>query len=161
MITSWIVWLIAFLSWITPTSIDLPTIDQMDAQIIEVGFDAQGGMEAPHNPYDVGWWKYGAVAGEPGNAIYAAHVAMPWNGEATRGVFWDLKNLQVGDPVKIGRYEWVVSEVEIIEKNEIDLEYYFLRNEGEPQVVFFTCGGAWQNTANSYDSNVVVTLQLS
>ena len=55
------------------------------------------------------------------------------------------------------RFEIV--DVEIVVKDGLDLRPYFDRG-GEPRLVLITCGGDWDDSAQSYRSNVIVSARL-
>lgn len=62
-----------------PVHLRIPRIG-LDWPVIPVGRDVTGAMDAPQGPESAAswhegfWWKYGYLAGQPGNAVIAGHV---------------------------------------------------------------------------------------
>ena len=76
------------------------------------------------------------------------------------GVFFDLSELEPGDEVRIvdtdgAEQLFVVGARAIYEKHELPLDVLFSRG-GSPILTLITCGGGFNQTERSYDSNVVV-----
>ena len=73
-------------------------IDKIDvnAAVFPYGVDANRVPEVPLNADDVAWYNFSAPPGTGSNAVFAAHVT--WNG---RAVFYDLKDVQVGDSIML------------------------------------------------------------
>lgn len=130
----------------------------IDAPITESGVDSRSGqMEVPRNVQDVAWYRHGPSPGEPGSAVLAAHVDLASQG---RGVFFNLRTLQPGDVISVGYDDgstaWFqVSARTIYDKAQLPLDVIFSRT-GAPVLTLVTCGGGFNSTAQSYDSNVVV-----
>lgn len=126
-----------------------------------VGVAPDGQMEVPEDALRAGWYEFGPGAGaETGATVVAAHAG---SYITPRGPFYDLKGSEVGDRVTLVRtdgttIEYQVVEVAQIEKDVIDLRPYFDR-AGSPRLVMITCGGVWDDEAESYESNVVVTAE--
>ncbi len=80
-----------------PLRLEIPAL-KIDAKIQKVGITTKGNMAAPTNFKDVGWYKYGSLPGEAGNAIMAGHVD---NGIAFPGVFKHLGELKKGDDIYV------------------------------------------------------------
>ena len=145
-----------------PASIEIPTIE-IQAPVVRVGNTANRGMEIPPNVSDVGWWEHGPAPGETGNAVMVAHVSTRVDGVPTRGVFYDLIDLEIGDPVTVelinGIVEFTVTEVVVIPKDKLPWERIFTR-EGSPGLVLITCGGEFDGETRHFESNVVVYARM-
>lgn len=126
-----------------------------------VGVAPDGQMEVPEDALRAGWYEYGPGAGvETGATVVAAHAG---SYITPRGPFYELTESEVGDRVTLVRtdgteVEYEVVEIAEIEKEVIDLRPYFDRS-GAPRLVMITCGGVWNDEADSYESNVVVTAE--
>jgi LPXTG-site transpeptidase (sortase) family protein len=124
-----------------------------------VGVADDGQMEIPEDALRAGWYRFGPGAGaDAGTTVLAAHAGSSITPE---GPFWALRGAQVGDVVELDRADggtvrYEVTSVETIEKTAIDLGPIFAR-DGDPRLVLITCGGVWDDEAQSYESNVVVT----
>lgn len=124
-----------------------------------VGVADDGQMEIPADALRAGWYEYGpGVGADAGTTVLAAHSG---SYITPRGPFFDLRLARTGDMVDLDgpdgetvRYR--VTDVETIAKDTIDLVPYFAR-DGDPRLVLITCGGVWDEGAQSYESNVVVT----
>jgi len=141
-------------------SLEAPTIG-VNAPLVAVGFVEsgryEGQLEVPTDVLTVGWYKYGGMFG-PGNTVLAGHISKP--GE--RGVFYDLKLLQLGDPVTVKAdsraVTYTVARVATYPKTEFPAEDVFI-GDGTPALVLVTCGGAFDQGARSYEDNVIVWLE--
>lgn len=88
-----------------PTHLSIPSLG-LDADILPVGTDRYGAMEAPgagHSASDpiwgsAYWWKFGAKPGQPGNAVLAGHVD---RSDGSRAAFWNLGQIQPGNQIII------------------------------------------------------------
>ncbi len=68
----------------------------VDAAVFPFGLDANRVPEVPLNADDVAWYNFSSPPGTGSNAVFAGHVT--WNG---RAVFYDLKDIQVGDSITL------------------------------------------------------------
>ena len=160
--------LAATLLLLSPTAPSEPVTIELDAlgvtaPVVQVGNTENLGMEIPPNVSDVGWWKHGPAPGETGNAVMVAHVSTRVDGVPTRGVFYDLIDLETGDPVTViltnGIVEFTVTEVVVYPKTEIPIDRIFDR-EGPAGLVLITCGGEFDGETRHFDSNVVVYARM-
>jgi len=141
-------------------SLEAPTIG-VDAPLVAVGFVEsgryEGQMEVPANVAEIGWYKYGGAFGA-GNTVLAGHISKP--GE--RGVFYSLKDLELGDPVtvrtRLSFGLFTVTRVAAISKTEFPAEAVFI-GDGTPALVLVTCGGIFDQGARSFEDNVIVWLE--
>ncbi len=140
----------------------------MDAPIIAVGEDQYGAMEAPGAGHPASdpiwgtafWWKYGAMPGQPGNAVLAGHVD---RNDGSRAVFWNLRQIQPGDDISITEQSGQVFTFQVTHIQAFD------NPDGGPndpiiQRVFgpaatanlnlITCAGSWIGT--EYNQRLVV-----
>jgi len=135
------------------TGLSLPAIDVDGAPVDAVGVEPNGEMEIP--PADeVGWYRFGASPGEPGSAVLAAHVAY----DGVDGVFRHLDRLAPGDEVVVGfddgsTERYLVTDVVTFDKRALP-DDLFSRQVPE-RLVLITCGGEFNPSLRSYESNVV------
>lgn len=130
----------------------------VDAVTIPAGIDPRNGqMEVPSNVTEIAWYRFGPSPGEPGSAVLAAHVDLSSQGP---GVFFNLRKLQPGDRITV-EYDdgsvraFVVEARTVYEKDDLPIDAIFSRS-GSPVLTLVTCGGGFNSTQQSYDSNVVV-----
>ncbi len=140
----------------TPVGLRIPDLAE-DAPIIAAGVEPNGEMEIPDSVDEVAWYRFGPSPGEPGSAVLAAHVDLAGQGP---GVFYDLRELEPGALVVIDYEDGSSSPFRVIArqtylKDELPLDLIFSRS-GEPVLTLITCGGDFNRSLRSYDSNVVV-----
>ena len=141
-----------------PTAVRLDALD-LDMPVLPVGIAPDGQTEVPGDANDAGWYRFGPGAGsDRGATVILAHAGTE---ETPRGPFSRLKDVDLGAMVSVTddagvEHAYVVTHVEVLEKATLDLTPYFVR-DGDPRLVLITCGGQWDEEANSYRSNVVVT----
>lgn len=130
----------------------------VDAPVAAYGVDTRTGeMEVPRNITEVAWYRFGATPGEQGSAVLAAHVDLAGEGP---GVFFDLGQLEPGNLVTVAmddgsaRY-FEVTARQTYEKDELPVDVIFGK-QGPAVLTLITCGGGFNSTIGSYDSNVVV-----
>jgi sortase (surface protein transpeptidase) len=135
--------------------IQIDTIDVSRYPIRAIGLEPDGQMEIPDET-EIGWYRYGATAGQPGATVLAAHVN--WN--RVPGPFARLGSVEPGDQVEITlddgsqrRYE--VVERAIYGKLELPRERLW-RNSGPEELVLITCGGDYNPEIRRYRENIVV-----
>ena len=129
----------------------------VSAPIVPAGVEQDTGlMEVPENVDEVAWYRHGPKPGQSGSAVLAAHVDLAGEGP---GVFFDLGDIEPGDRIVVefddGTAQWFTVKARTIYlKDELPLDAIFTR-DGEPTLTLVTCGGAFDASARSYDSNVV------
>jgi LPXTG-site transpeptidase (sortase) family protein len=138
-----------------PVTIAIPSLG-VDAPVVPVGLEPSGEMEVPPAT-EAGWYLHGPRPGAAsGTAVIAAHV--DYGGQ--RGVFFDLRSLQVGAEVTVDdadgvRRRFVVVERYQVDKDELPIEQIFVAG-GEPGLTLITCGGTFDSGVRSYRDNIVV-----
>ncbi len=138
-----------------PVGLQMQTIDVARFPIRPVGLELDGQMEIPDET-EIGWYQYGATAGQPGATVLAAHVS--WN--RTQGPFARLGSIEPGDQIEVAlddgsvrRYQ--VTERTVYGKSELPRERIW-RNTGEETLVLITCGGDYNPEIRRYRQNIVV-----
>ena len=139
-----------------PVALQIPALD-VEAPIVPAGVESNGDMEVPDSVGDVGWYKYGSAPGETGSAVLAAHVDLASQGP---GVFYDLSTLEPGDLIYVtfddGTSDAFRAEARTVyDKTELPVDAIFSR-QGSAVLTLITCGGGFNRSLQSYDSNVVV-----
>ena len=133
----------------------MQTIDVARFPVRAVGLEPDGQMEIPDET-EIGWYQYGATAGQPGATVLAAHVS--WN--RTSGPFAQLGRVEPGEQVEVTlddgsvrRYE--VTERAVYGKLELPRERLW-RTTGDETLVLITCGGDYNPDIRRYRENIVV-----
>ena len=139
-----------------PTGLDLPTLG-VHAVVHPVGM-SDGQLEVPTNPADVGWWSGSVAAGSPtGATIIDGHVD---SAEYGVGALYRLTDLAVGDHIQVtvvggGTIAYQVNERRTYDKHT-GLPPGIFSTDGTHRLALITCGGTFDSTTGSYESNVVV-----
>lgn len=140
----------------------IPTID-VDAPIESVGLVEGKYLAVPtQSPWeDVGWYQYGPLPGERGNAVIDGHLDRPG---ALPAVFWNLHKLQVGDVVmvvdasgKIWRFR--VTATHEYAPDAAPLNEIFGTSSGA-HLNLITCSGQWIAAQHQTTLRLVVYTEL-
>jgi sortase (surface protein transpeptidase) len=139
-----------------PVGLQIPSLD-VEAPVVDVGLEDDGGMEIPEDVSTVGWYELGVAPGEQGTAVIAGHVD---SAEQGPGAFWDIRRLDVDDVVTVDHEDgtssaWRVVARTTYPKDELPISDIFTRF-GPSRLVLITCDGEFDRGARSYSDNVVV-----
>jgi len=128
----------------------------IDATIIDLGLNSDGTLEVPKDYSESGWYTGRPVPGELGPSIVVGHV------DSTEGpaVFYELRNLEVGDLIEVDRSDgliaWFkVSEIILVDKVAFPTERVYGPTDA-PELRLITCGGSFDKEARSYRGNLIV-----
>lgn len=138
-----------------PIGLQMQSIDVSRFPVRPVGLEFDGQMEIP-NETEIGWYQYGATAGQPGATVLAAHVS--WN--RTQGPFARLGSVEPGEQLEVALDDGTVRRYEVTErtvygKSELPRERIW-RNTGDETLVLITCGGDYNPEIRRYRENIVV-----
>jgi LPXTG-site transpeptidase (sortase) family protein len=138
-----------------PVGIQMQSIDVARFPVRPVGLEFDGQMEIPDET-EIGWYQYGATAGQPGATVLAAHVS--WN--RTQGPFARLGSVEPGEQVEVTLDDGTVRRYQVTErvvygKSELPRERIW-RNTGDETLVLITCGGDYNPEIRRYRENIVV-----
>ena len=140
---------------VLPVRLEIPRID-VSAPVELVGLTADGAMAVPQHWNDVGWYEYGPLPGEPGNAAIAGHL----DSTTAPAVFWRLGTLRPGDVVKVSlsngqTVEFKVTEIVSYPYNNAPLMKIFGPAK-TANLNLITCGGRWDPYTKNYSNRIVV-----
>ena len=138
-----------------PVGLQIDTIDVARFPVRAIGLEPDGQLEIPDET-EIGWYQYGATAGQPGATVLAAHVN--WN--RTPGPFARLGTVGPGARIEIALDDGSVRRYEVVEraiygKLELPRERLW-RNTGAEELVLITCGGDYNPEIRRYRENIVV-----
>ena len=138
-----------------PVGLQIDAIDVSRYPVRPVGLEPDGQLEIPDET-EIGWYRYGATAGQPGATVLAAHVS--WN--RTVGPFARLGTVDPGAQVEVTLDDGSVRRYEVVEratygKLELPRERLW-RNTGPEELVLITCGGDFNPEIRRYRQNIVV-----
>lgn len=139
-----------------PTKVRIASIG-VDATIIDLGLNPDRTLEVPEDIRLTGWWTGRSVPGEDGPSIVVGHIDSAAQGA---GVFFRLRELDVGDVIHVERSdgsiaEFRVTETELVLKDEFPTEKVYGSTEGS-QLRLITCGGSFDRSTGSYLGNLIV-----
>ncbi len=136
-----------------PSGLRIDTLGIRAATIVDVGVEDDGELEVPPAS-QVGWYRFGAAPGEAGTTVLAAHIA--YNG--VDGVFRHLADLRTGAIVSVEFSDGQVRRYEVTSVDEYDkqaLPPEVWATDGPERLVLITCGGRFDPSRRSYESNIV------
>lgn len=121
---------------------------------------ADGTMQAPAEPEDVGWFTGSGAPGAVGPAVLAGHVT--WNGSPA--VFHELAGLRRDDKVLIRRKDgrtgvFAVTDVRRFPKAAFPTRAVYGATD-HAALRLITCGGRFDADSRRYADNVVVFARL-
>lgn len=139
-----------------PARIDIPVIG-VTADVEALLRNGDGSLDTPDVAERAGWYAEGIAPGELGPAVVVGHRDL--GGEPA--VFDRLADLAPGDQVMVtgrdgGATRFVVEAVAEVAKAEFPTrQVYGL--DTRPLLRLITCSGSFDDVANSYQNNLIVT----
>lgn len=139
-----------------PVRVAIPALG-VDGPVLPAGVDDENELDVPPDARSLVWYRHGPVPGARGSAVIAGHL----NWEGVTGLFAELERTPVGAEVTVGfddgsQRSFRVSAVELVPKPAVSVNGVFAR-DGARVLRLVTCGGEFDDSVNSYRSNVVVT----
>ena len=120
----------------------------LDAPIIPLGVDASNSPQVPDRPDQVAWYTFSATPGHDGNGVFSGHV--DWQTQAgvpIPGVFYRLRELQIGDDIKVTLTDG--AEVSYRVTGNVAIAYddpnvvKAMNPTSRDVITIITCGGTW------------------
>ncbi len=143
-----------------PLRLVIPAIG-IDTIIEFVGQKADGSMDVPTNPLDVGWYRYGAAIGEKGNSVLAGHL--DWF-DIGPTVFFNLRKLKSGDLVYVYTSLGTRRTFKVYDTGSYPLNNYpqerIFGDSDQSHLNLITCDGAFNPGSASYNQRLVVYTNL-
>jgi sortase (surface protein transpeptidase) len=132
----------------------------VDSDLMALGLQDDGSLEVPPDGFPAGWFTGAPRPGEVGPAVMAGHV--DWDGSP--GVFHDLRSLEPGDEITVGRADgsavvFAVVSVEQFPKDAFPSDAVY-GDLDHPGLRLITCGGSFDPDERSYLDNIVVFADL-
>jgi sortase A len=138
-----------------PVRVLIPAIT-LDSPIEYVGINAKGEMAVPDGKTkNVGWYQYGTLPGDLGNAVLAAHVY---------AAFSNLDNLKPGTDVFVetvgnGKLHFKVDDIKDYKLSDLTPEMLF-GSKGDKRINLITCSGTYRSDIETYDHRLVISATL-
>ena len=138
-----------------PARISIPSI-RLDTQVIPVGLNAAGEIDVPDgSTRNVGWYRYGKLPGDLGNAIFDAHVF---------AAFKDLRYAKIGDEITVTDAQgierrFVITDSRVYPVSDVPMTDIVL-NESSRGLVLITCARKFIPSLGTYSHRLVVSATL-
>ena len=143
-----------------PTRISIPAIE-VDAPLVRLDLDGNGGIEVPSDFNRPGWYGRGPTPGAQGAAVILGHL----DSHTGPAVFWRLSELKAGDAVLVAREDGsqVRFSVDRTESYSVDAfpSFEVYGATARPELRLITCGGSYSRTRGQYLANTVAFASLS
>ena len=147
-----------------PTRIAIPRIG-VEAEVLALGRDRENNPDVPDSGSEVAWYNFTAPPGRGNNAVFSGHVDWYYWGEPGEGVFYHLRELQIGDEITVDladgnqvRYRVTGNVAVAYDDPDIDR---VMDPTSKDVVTLITCGGTWLRDFSNpnggyYSSRVIV-----
>jgi sortase (surface protein transpeptidase) len=139
-----------------PATVEVPSIG-INAEVEQVHI-INGVMEAPDDPWKVGWYPQLAFPGQGANVVMAGHKDW-W--DVGPAVFWDLSDLEPDAEILLtsaggDMLTYIVSSVDALSAATPPSEY--TTGVGHELLTLITCSGSFDGAA--YDERLIVRAVL-
>lgn len=145
-----------------PVRLDIPAIG-VHSSLRQLGLNADGTVEVPPLGCDshAGWYKYSPTPGQVGPAVILGHIDSAACGPA---VFFNLGKLRQRDTASVTLADGTVAVFQIekvVEYKKAEFPTLAVYgNTDRAALRLITCGGTFDPSARSYESNIVVYAAL-
>lgn len=143
-----------------PISLIIPDLG-VESPVVTTSMDASRSIVVPEDVMETGWYDGSRRLG----ARYGSTVIVGHRDSATQGsgALFGIEGIPLGSTITVTAqdgtpHDFIVDSVEMIDKSLLPAEAprIFART-GDYRLVLITCGGAFDEAARSYLSNVVIT----
>ena len=129
-----------------PTRIAISKIG-VEATVLALGRDAKNNPSVPDSGSDVAWYTFTASPGRGSNAVFSGHVDWYYWGQPGEGVFYHLRELQIGDEITVdlvdgSRLRYRVTGNVAVAYDNPDIGRVMDPTSNDV-VTLITCGGTW------------------
>lgn len=145
-----------YLEYNIPVNLKIPKLN-IDTEIISVGLNSIGSVDANFGPDIVGWFNGSPIPGQKGNSIIDGHSGWKGNNPA---VFDNLFLLKVGDKIYIENNKgsisvFIVKEIDIFVPGE-NYSRIFIPEDDKAYLNLITCSGVWDNINKTHKDRLVI-----
>lgn len=140
-----------------PRYIRIPSIG-VSARVMNVGENSKGAISTPSNVFDTAWYNGSAKPGTDGAALIDGHVSS-WT---TKGVFYNLKMLTIGDTIDIERGDgsilhYQVAKTQVYDADNVDMHALLSPvTAGKQGLNLITCTGQVVKGTSEFNQREVV-----
>lgn len=143
-----------------PRRLFIPALG-IEAPILAVGLDKARAVAVPENIFEVGWYRYSSIPGEPrGSSVLVGHRDGRVDGH---GIFYDLGQMSRGDRIRIEHADGSRTSFEVTARQLLPVSAFstyapeLFDAEGRPRLYLISCGGVYDADRGGYQSNIVIT----
>lgn len=147
-----------------PVRISIPRIG-VDAPIVVLGLDSGNYPEVPDSGSEVAWYTFSTPPGEGSNAVFSGHVDWYYWGMPAEGVFYHLRELQLGDEISLELEDG--NQIRYAVTGNVAVAYddpnvvKVMQPTVKDVITLITCGGTWRRdysnpTGGNYSHRVIV-----
>jgi len=143
-----------------PALLRIPSFD-VTSEVVSVGLDSAGGVVVPDDISVTGWYDRSSWIGAPfGSIVLVGHRD---SAVAGAGALYGIEELQVGESLVLtaqdgAPHRFRVREIKSVEKTRFSTIVEEVFGSDSPyRLTLITCGGAFDEAAGSYVSNIIVT----
>ena len=146
----------------TPTHLTIPAIG-VSSSLLELGLNEDRTVQVPPLSKDskAGWYTGSPTPGQLGPSLLLGHVD---SAEYGPGVFFKLGALHKGDTVDVTRADSTVAVFRVYRVASFPKDHFptleVYGDTANAQLRLITCGGKFDFSARSYESNIVVFASL-
>lgn len=129
-----------------PARMTIPRIG-VDAPVVAMALDSRNYPEVPDSGSDVAWYTFSAPPGTGGNAVFSGHVDWYYWGLPGEGVFYHLRELQIGDEISVELKDG--SQLRYMVTGNVGVAYddpnviKVMDSTSRDVITLVTCGGTW------------------
>jgi hypothetical protein len=142
-----------------PISLKIPDLG-VDSPVATTSMDASRSLVVPEDVMETGWYDGSRRLG----ASYGSTVIVGHRDSATQGsgALFGIEEIPLGATITVTAqdgtaHEFIVDSVEFIDKGSLPQEApRIFTHRGPYRLVLITCGGAFDESIRSYESNVVI-----
>jgi sortase (surface protein transpeptidase) len=143
-------------SSVLPAGLKIPAI-QVSSDVTSLGLNEDETVEVPEDPATVGWYSLGPTPGQPGSSVMLGHR----DSKQGAAVFYRLQNLKPADRVAVRLSDRAIAHFEVVRvasyaNEKFPAQKVYDDTTRRPVLNLVTCGGAYDQAAGGYQSNVVV-----
>ena len=143
-------------SRVRPASLKIPAIE-VSSDVTRLGLNEDDTVEVPRDPATVGWYSRGPTPGQPGSSVMLGHR----DSKQGAAVFYRLRNLEPADRVAVRLSDRAIAHFEVVRvasyaNERFPAQKVYDGKTPRPVLNLVTCGGAYDQSAGGYQSNVVV-----
>ena len=143
-----------------PISLSIPDLG-VESPVVTTSMDASRSIVVPEDVMETGWYDGSRRLG----ASYGSTVIVGHRDSATQGsgALFGIEEIPLGATITVTAqdgtaHEFIVDSVEFIDKDSLPQEApRIFTHRGPYRLVLITCGGAFDESIRSYESNVVIT----